>query len=405
MILIFAWRNLWRNKLRSLIIIAAFTLGIFSAIFIIAFLNGMINSRVQAVIGTELSHIQIHKTGFLDNDQFSLRFTVNDSTLRKLERTPHVVASSKRIIINSMVASAEKGTGVKISGIDPDQEKKVTSLHSMITQGEYLGNEGHNSVIVSEKLARNLKVRLHNKIILTVQDDQSNITGGSFRIVGIYHTDDQIFDEQNIFVRNSDLAKLTGISPDEAHEIAILLDDNKNTEKVTSSLASLFPGLEVKNWQQLSPDAGAFVEAMNQYTYIFTLIILLALCFGIVNTMLMVIMERVHELGMLMAIGMHRAKVFTMIMFETILLSLSGGVAGIILGWVATKYFGRNGIDLYFWKEAFGELGYSSLVYPAIETRVLFITTLLVLAAGIVSALYPSMKAIHFKPAQAIRAL
>ena len=116
----FAWRNLWRNKLRSFIIIAAVTLGIFAGIFLTAFINGMVNSRIQSIISTEMSHIQIHQSGFLDNDQFSLLIENADSVVRLVCETPDVVAASKRIIINSMVASAETGTGVKITGIDSE---------------------------------------------------------------------------------------------------------------------------------------------------------------------------------------------------------------------------------------------------------------------------------------------
>jgi ABC-type antimicrobial peptide transport system permease subunit len=182
-----------------------------------------------------------------------------------------------------------------------------------------------------------------------------------------------------------------------------MLDNNENTEITTKILSDSLPELEVKNWLQLSPDAGAMVGAMNQYTFIFTVIILLALCFGIVNTMLMVIMERIHELGMLMAIGMKRAKIFSMILLETILLSLTGGIAGIILGTLVIKLLGNHGINLYFWKEAFEPLGYSSLVYPVVENRVIVLTTVLVIIAGILSAVYPAIKAIRLKPASAIR--
>lgn len=402
MITIFAWRNIWRNKLRSSIIIASVTLGIFAGIFLIAFLNGMVNSRVDAVISAELSHIQFHKPGFRDNNQFSLRFTVNDSLLQQLKQTPHVKACSKRIIINSMIASAETGVGVKITGIDPCEEIKVTCLHKKIIQGKYLDETGRNPVVISEKLANKLKVGLKNKIIITVQDEEKNITGGAFRIVGIYRTDNLMYDEANIFITNIDIARLTGISADDAHEIAVLLDNNENAEAVTQTLSNKFPDIEVKNWLQLSPDAGALVGAMNQYAYIFIIIILLALCFGILNTMLMVIMERIRELGMLLAIGMNRIRVFMMIMFETVILSLTGGLLGTALGWSASIYYMKKGIDLYFWKEAFGEIGFSSLIYPIIETRVIITTTIMVIITGILSAIYPAFKAIGLKPTEAI---
>jgi ABC-type lipoprotein release transport system permease subunit len=398
----FAWRNLWRNKLRSFIIICAVTLGIFAGIFLTAFTNGMINSRIQSIISTEMSHIQIHQPGFLDNDQFSLVIANADSVVNLVRETPDVVAASKRIIINSMVASAETGTGVKIVGIDPENEIKVTDLSSKIISGRYIDSTDRNPVVISERLARKLKVSLKNKIIITVQDVNKNITGGAFRIAGIFRTDNSMFDEANIFVRGTDLIRLTGLKEHEAHEIAILLNKNE-TDDATKILSGRFPNLEVKSWKQLSPEAGYLVSAMNQYMFIFIIVILIALCFGIINTMLMVIMERIHELGMLMAIGMNRVRVFAMIMLETVFLSLTGGISGLILGYTAIKYFEKAGINLYFWKEAFSELGYSAYIYPVSDTKTMAITVILVMIAGIISALYPAYKALKLNPSEAIR--
>ncbi len=212
-----------------------------------------------------------------------------------------------------------------------------------------------------------------------------------------------MFDEANVYVRNSDIGSLAGLDPGAAHEIAILLNDNNNTEEATKIVSSLFPQLEVKDWQQISPEAGYLVSAMNQYMFIFLIIILVALCFGIINTMLMVILERVRELGMLMAIGMNKTKVFFMIMLETIYLSLTGGILGIFIGYMISKYFANKGIDLYFWKDAFSEIGYSTLVYPAIDGRTMFITTIMVIVTGVLSSLYPAYKALKLNPSEAIR--
>jgi len=366
-------------------------------------MNGMLDARIQSIVGTEMSHIQIHQPGFLENNQFTLQLTNADSILKKVKTVPGVSAASKRVIINCMIASAETGTGVKITGIDPEDEKKVTRISSTIFKGKYLDETGKNPVVISERLAEKLKAGLKNKIIVTVQDVNNTITGGAFRIVGIFRTDNQMFDDANIFVRNKDICRLTGLDEGISHEIAVSLSENNNAEAVAKVLAGYFPKLEVKDWQQLSPEAGYLVSAMNQYMYMFLVIILLALSFGIVNTMLMVIMERVHELGMLMAIGMNRTRIFMMIMLETIYLSLTGGILGIIIGYVISTYLGKVGINLFAWKDAFAELGYSTHIYPVIDSKTMIVTTIMVIIAGVLSSLYPAYKALKLNPSESIR--
>jgi ABC-type antimicrobial peptide transport system permease subunit len=125
---------------------------------------------------------------------------------------------------------------------------------------------------------------------------------------------------------------------------------------------------------EISPEAGYLVSAMDQYMAVFIIIIMLALCFGIINTMLMVVLERVHELGMLMAVGMSKLRVFTMIMLETVYLSLTGGFLGIILGSLICKHLERVGLDLYFWKDVYSSFGYSSFIYPVVNFKLIVFT-------------------------------
>ncbi len=399
----FAWRNVWRNKVRSSIVIISVTLGIFAGIFIIAFFNGSSINRIQTIILTEIAHIQIHQQGFLDNSDFSIRIKNADSVVNKTRQALHVKAVSKRIIINSMVASAEANAGVKIIGIDPADEKKITNIHQKITEGTYLDETGKNTIVIGRKLAHKLNVGLKNKVIITVQDVNKNINGGAFRIVGIYETNDGRYDESVIFVRNNDISRLTDLDGKEAHEIAILVDDGKCTEEAKNIITGYFPAFDVQNWLKISPEAGFLVSAMEQYMFVIILVILLALCFGIINTMLMVVLERVHELGMLMAIGMNKLKVFFMIMLETIFLSLIGGIFGIIIGYLVSNYFGKKGLNLFFFKEAFEQMGYSSIIYTTIDVSTMIIIAIMVIIAGIFSALYPAYKALKLNPSESIR--
>jgi len=315
----------------------------------------------------------------------------------------HVTGVSKRLVISSMIASAESNTGVKILGIIPDAERKVTNVSEKIIEGSYFVSSKKNAIVIGKKLAEKLKVGLTKKVIITLQDVDMNITGGAFRVVGIYETDNSLFDESTVFTRYNDLCALTGLDTTEAHEIAILVDKDSNAGIVKDILKFDYPELDIQDWTQLSPEAGYLISAMNQFLYIFIIVIMLALCFGIVNTMLMAVLERVKELGMLMAIGMNRFRIFFMIMLETVYLSITGGFIGIICGYFLCRYLEKAGLDLYFWEEAYRSIGYSSVIYPKIELNMIAFTALMVILTGLFSTLYPAYKALKLNPADATR--
>lgn len=403
MLWILAWKNIWRNKLRSTIVIVALALGVAAGVFINALTQGMVDERINTIIRTEFAHIQIHQPNFAENYDFALRMPNADSIIRIARSVEHVEAISKRIVISSMVASAEANTAIKIVGVEPASEKQVSNLSTKLIEGKYLDSESKNRVVIGKRLADKLKVKVKNKVIITLQDANKMITSGAFRVCGIFETDNNIFDEGNIFVRYDDICRLSGLRGVEAHEIAILCDNNANTKMVTSKLAAAFPKLLVQDWLELSPEAGYLVSVMDQYMFFIMLVILLALCFGIVNTMLMVVLERVHELGMLMAIGMSKVRIFTMIMLETIYLSMTGGLSGIVVAYAVCRHLHVVGLDLYFWKEAYQSFGYSSMVYPSADLGMMLSTALMVMLVGMLSALYPAYKALKLNPADSIR--
>jgi len=398
-----SWRNVWRNKRRSAVIITAIALGLFAGIFVLAFTNGMVKQRVEAIIASELSHIQLHQAGFSDNYDFALRMENADELVEKIwDKVPGVAGVSKRIVINSMVASSKTGTGVKIVGVLPGQEQMVGNISDKIVDGDYFVSKKRNPVVIGKKLAEKLKVKVGKKVVITVMDVNKMITYAALKVVGVYETDNANFDEANIYMHYDDLAGITGLSTSSAHEIAVLMDNQDVVAAGKEQIMQMNEGLLVESWLDLSPEASYMVDAMNQYMYVFIGIILLALCFGIINTMLMAVLERMHELGMLMAVGMNRKRVFMMIMLETVFLSLVGGLFGVLLSY-GVLYLMADGIDLYFWKEAFSEIGYASYIYPYVEWSSYLIIGIMVMFLGLFSAIYPARKALKLKPVEAIR--
>ncbi len=407
MIFTIAWKNIWRNKVRSSVVIIAIIIGLFGGTFSVALMNGMIQRRIKSVIKQETAHIQLHHPDFLANND--PEFLINDfekvsSSLKKLAE---VKAISSRYIVQGTASTARKTRGVKVISIDPEKEKEVSELNELLIDSvsSFFEKRTRYPVLIGKQLADKLNIRVGKKLMLTFQGADGYQTAGSFRVVGIYKTDNSGFNEVNVFVRHKELIKLGAIAPDAKHEIAVLLNTTEHTKNVSQKLKETFPELKVDTYLTLTPDIAMMMEYMDFFMLFFVAIILMALGFGIVNTMLMVVLERVKEFGMLMAIGMTKARVFSMILLETVYLLLFGGGIGMAISHFLTLYFGEVGIDISMYAEGFEALGYAPILKPEIGFSNYLSISFLIILTGIIASVYPAVKAIKLKPAEAIRTI
>ena len=398
-----SWRNIWRNRTRSFVIISAIALGVFSGVYSIAFMLGWVNQRINNVVNTEISHIQIHQPDYLQTNEIHDYITNINSIKEDIEKNSNVKGVSSRLIATCMVSSAETGAGIQLVGIDPENEQKVTNIHSMIIDGTYFDKVKSNPIVIGAKLAEKLNVKIRSKVVVTITEMDGTLSGGAFRVAGIYKTVNSSYDEIKAFVRTEDLQRLIKIDNNAGHEIAILMNKNDIENQFKSELQKDYPTLKVMTWTDLLPDMKMMNESMNLMMYIFVAIILIALGFGIVNTMLMVILERVKELGMLMAVGMNKFRIFFMIVLETVFLSIVGGIGGIIIAVVLTEITHRTGLNLSIWAEGLNSLGFDAVIYPEIDFLTIIGVAFLVILTGILSAIYPARKAIKLNPAEALR--
>ncbi|MEZ4774782.1 MAG: FtsX-like permease family protein [Bacteroidia bacterium] len=415
-----AWRNVWRNKVRSLVVISAVALGLIAGVFMMSFSWGMNIERSREIIETRTSHIQIHENHYKDDRKMSLFIPEGMNLLNQTSARPEVKAATGRILSNGMLSTTKGGFGVQISGVIPERESVVTLLDQRLVAGEYFNESGNNPILIGDKLAEKLgwksesdsagataaAYRLRKKIVLAFQGPDGETKYGSFKVSGVYKTINSKFDETNVFVRFDDLNRLSG-TEGQLHEIAIILNDQALAED-SVFLASIPEGrtdLLVENWKDIAPDLRLLDETFATTLYIFIGIILLALLFGIINTMLMAVMERTRELGMLMAIGMNKPKIFFMIMLETLFLSFVGGPVGLLSGFGLVKLFGKIGIDLSSMADSASQLGISSIVYTDLESQYYFQIAIMVVVTAIIAAVYPAYKALKLKPVEAIRAL
>jgi ABC-type lipoprotein release transport system permease subunit len=404
MIFKIAFKNVWRNKVRSLIVIAAITLGLSGGLFTVSVITGMVDQKIRSGINNEVSHIQVHHPEFLKNYESKYSISNPDSIAGLISKIPSVKAVCSRSRITGMAASPNSAAGVQIIGVDPIREKKVFSLYLSIpdSAGGYFKGSRKNQIVIGRKLADKLKVRLKSKIVIRFQNPDGNLTEAAFSVNGIFQSANTVFEETNVFIKKSDLDQITGID-NGIQEIALVLDDNDKIPVVQAALKSKLPGLLIQNWMELRPDMGMVTSAIAIEVYIILGIILFALAFGIVNTMLMIVFERTRELGMLMAVGMSKSRVFRMIMLETIFLTIIGGIIGIALSVALIAVFHRHGIDLSAFSKGLGAFGFDPRIYPFIKRELYINLSIMILCTGVLSAVMPARKALKLKPVEAIR--
>jgi ABC-type lipoprotein release transport system permease subunit len=467
-----AWKNLWRNKRRSLVVIAAVTIGIISGVLLIGIMKGWIEQRLHDAIYNEASHIQIHNKEFIQNEEVHLTIKNPDEITRCLESLQGISGWGIRTKIIAMANTSWANTGVNIYGINPDKERQVTEIYKEIIPGagEYLDHNRSGEILISDKTAEILKLkhyiiteqviaelqehnvpetiieqindledlrfrspkdfrealknifakkeldrygslimdaaldyRIRSKIQLTLSDEKGNPVQGIFRVCGIYKTTNTGFDQVSVFVNDNELASLCGYNGVLPHEIAILLSNEDEMMNVKENLSRISPDNIVRTWKELAPDAAMMNDFMIIYYFLFIGIIMLALAFGIINTMLMSVLERTKELGMLMAIGMNRRRIFGMIMMETVFLTIVGAITGMISGWMIIRLLGRTGIHFTGWGEGFEAIGFAAKVFPVVTFDFFMTTTIIVIFTAILSSIWPARKALSLNPVETLR--
>ena len=399
-----SWRNVWRSKLRSLVVILSVVFGILGGIIMIAMSYGLNEERMNNAVETYLSHIQIHNKLF--REDYNIKHTINnlDNIENVLNQDERVVSYTKRIILNGMLSNSNGSYGIQIKGVNPETEKNVTNTHEKLIEGEYFNSKRDNTILVGKKLADKLNLNLKSKVVITFQDEFNELTSLLYRVEGIYKSGNSRYDESNVFVKNISITKnlpsFSGI-----HEIPILLTDIELRNSVKKDLIQLSQNNIVETWDDISKDLAYANEMLAAVLYIFMMIILTGLSFGIVNTMLMAILERKKEIGMLMSIGMNRYKIFLMICFETTFLSMIALPFGLISSYLIVEYYSVVGIDLSIVEAGLENFGVGTRLYLKVPQEQYIVVAIMVFMISIISSIFPSLRALKINPVDATKTI
>lgn len=399
-----SWRNIWRNKLRSLVVIFSIVFGLLGGIIIIAMSYGLNEERMNNAVDTYLSHIQIHNILF--SEDYNIKHTINNLDIieKAINEDKRVVSYSKRIVLNGMLSNSNGSYGIQVKGVDPEEEVKVTNTYEKIIDGEYFKSKRDNTILVGKKLADKLNLNLKSKVVITFQDENYELTSLLYRVEGIFRSGNSRYDEMNVFVKNNSIIKnLPGFKG--YHEMPILLNDIDLRGEVKKDLIPLSSNNIVEGWDDISKELAYANEMLSAVLYIFMMIILSGLSFGVVNTMLMAILERRKEIGMLMSIGMNRYKIFMMISFETIFLSLIALPFGLLTSYMIVDYYSVVGIDLSIVEAGLENFGVGTRLYFKVPNEEYFNVSLMVFVISIFSSVFPSIRALKINPVEATKTI
>ncbi len=403
MIIGYAWRNVWRNSTRSLAVILALATGLLGALFIAALANGMVDKWIKSAIDNELSDLQLHPQQYLITEDLSS--TMDQGLIEAaLQADSNIASYSFRVKVDAMAATANNSLQVIGLGVNPAQESEVTEIHNLIEEGSYFKDQSNfKSIIISRKMANKLKAGLGSKIILTLADAQGDIAYENFKVTGIFSTTNTMFDESTLFVDKDQLTKILRLPSDQIHQSAARVYQPEMLATSVTSLNQQLEGVKAESWKELNPALRVTKSTMDLYNYILVGVVLLALIFGIVNTMLMAILERTKEIGMLSALGLSRPKIAQMIVAETVFLCLVGACIGNLFSFLAISYFGNRGIHFERFTEGFESYGLSAEVFPSIDSEMYITITLMVMVTAVFASIFPIIRAFKLDPAQAIR--
>jgi ABC-type lipoprotein release transport system permease subunit len=405
MIFRIALRNVLRQKRRSLLTALTMAGGFALASVSIAWQDGAYNDIIDQFTRTRLGHIQIHETSYRDRPKLERTIAGADEVGRALEAQPRVRGWAPRVLAAGLAAVGEKSAGVSVMGIDPEREHAATDFDNRVVEGAPLAREaGRYQALLGRGVARRLRAAVGDELVILSQGADGSLANDLYTIAGIVESGDNATDQSAVWLHIADAQELF-VLPDRAHEIVVVADGLKGLFRLADDIAVALdrPDLAVEPWQVF---AKSFYEAMKtdqEGNWIGIFIIMIVVAVGVLNTVLMSVLERTREYGLLRAMGTRPRHVFALVLAETTLLAVMSVAVGAVIALGVNYWLTIHGVSLpeelsfqgVEFKDMYAEINVRSFVIPAV---------VVMLAATIVST-FPALRAARTAPAAAMRSV
>ncbi len=401
-----SWRNIWRNKRRSILTIMAIVFAVTLLVFMLSFQFGSYEDMINASVTLDTGHIQVMAPGYHDDSRIWKVIDDPGEVLDRVQGLENVKAASMRMEAFCLASSEKRTKGVFIAGVDPKQEKKVSRLSDSMKDGHYFKPSDYDAAIIGYLLARHLKLSTGDTLTILGQGRDGSIAAGVVTIKGIFESGMDEFDKNIIQVPLQYFDDIFYMEQ-KAHRIVLLLDALKNIETVKSQASEVIGDkeLDILTWEEIMPGLRQSISLDLISGFIMYGILIIVVSFSILNTFLMAILERKKEYGVLLAIGTTPGRLIGFVLTESMLMTAMGIIIGMAAGSAVTLYFSHYGIGLGDAGSLLSQYGISDRLYPKLSALSLFSGPLLILVTTFFTALIPALRIRKLRPAEAVNSI
>jgi ABC-type lipoprotein release transport system permease subunit len=403
MLLKLAWRNIWRNRNRSLITMSAIASAVLLAVATVSLQQGVWDNLIKNLVSLYSGYAQVHAKGYWDEQTLENSFVINESVDQLVAGTPGVNALAHRLESFALASSGEKTRGCLVVGVDPVAEENLTHISAKIQSGEML-ETGREGALVAEGLAEKLQLQIGDTLVLLTQGYYGSTAAIKTEIQGLLHFGSPELNNRITYIPLA-LAQYWLDAPGRATSLVLGLEEAQQLPAVSKSLKKSLPAdYEARTWKEMMPEINQHIEADSAGMYIMLGVLYLLISFGIFSTLLMMLAERQREFGMLNALGMRLKYIARVVLAETVFLTLCGSIAGLILSYPVVLYLNihpiRFGGEM---AEMYEKFGFEAIFPTVIKARIFIEQTLFVLCVGLLLAIYPVWRVFRLNPVEAMR--
>jgi putative ABC transport system permease protein len=404
-----AWRNVWRNPRRTWLTISAIGFACTILIFMLSFQFGSYETMINSSIKINTGHLQIQAKDYFEKR--SVRLVVPDPkpVIHAIGRIDSVEAITSRAKAFSLVSSENRTYSAMVIGIDPKNEARVSTLESLVREGEFLTSAdiATNPALIGRLMARNLQVGLGDELVVLGQGRDGSIAANVLTVHGIYESGMDDFDRSTLHIPLDTFQEIYSMG-DAVHEIVINVSELNLVDEVKAKISRLIKEmphgerLTILDWDQLVPGLTEAIKIDLIIGVIFWGLLVLVVAFSILNTFLMAVFERTREFGVMMAVGTTPGRLVRLMLYESSAMTLVGISLGIALGCLATRIFEIYGIDLTGASDILRQYGISGQIYPQLSIITALAGPGLVWIITFIVSLYPILKIKGLRPVEAM---